>query len=471
MRVKYITNAAVEIEHNGFRVLCDPWFTDGAYYGSWFHWPVLPSDIIERYKDVDAIYISHVHPDHFDPATLAQFSKDIPIFICEYGEKYFLRHLQALGFKTITEVPNRATVKFKGGLEMEIIAADDNNPIAFAVAYNTRILKREGGSKNIDSMAIFKADGQIVFNTNDCPWVLVTFALPYILNKYERIDVLLTAYAGAGPFPQCYDYEPDDMRQMAIQAAYSYLSQPFELVTRLNPRFYIPFAGQYILGGRYGWMNQFKGTFELDDLERDLKDYIATKAPDSKMVLLDFEGTLDCKTGAVEKPFTDTNLPARNAYIKDVLGSKAFDFDSFPLLDKDTFNRKMMEARARLYRKQEEFSYFSQWVVNISDGEGGWYAIPLDTRSAQHVNAPVGARQYNVSMDQRLFHSILARKANWNNAEVGSHLKIAIKVPAGIPSMEAMLPYIMAYFQGDFEKTENTNGNQNKEKNLEASSA
>ena len=39
MKVKYIYSACLEIECGGFRILTDPWFTDGAYDGSWFQYP------------------------------------------------------------------------------------------------------------------------------------------------------------------------------------------------------------------------------------------------------------------------------------------------------------------------------------------------------------------------------------------------------------------------------------------------
>ena len=32
MKVEYLTSACVVVEHDGIRVLCDPWLTDGVYY-------------------------------------------------------------------------------------------------------------------------------------------------------------------------------------------------------------------------------------------------------------------------------------------------------------------------------------------------------------------------------------------------------------------------------------------------------
>ena len=97
MNVKYINSATVIIENNGIRVLCDPWLIDGAYYGSWCHYPVLEF-CPEDFSDIDYIYISHVHPDHMHVDTLKRFSRDIPILIHEYEFKFLKGLISILGF-------------------------------------------------------------------------------------------------------------------------------------------------------------------------------------------------------------------------------------------------------------------------------------------------------------------------------------------------------------------------------------
>ena len=85
------------------RVLCDPWLSEGIYYGSWFHYPPLDTDV-EAFGDVDYVYVSHIHPDHMDVATLRQLPKALPLLIHDYEDKPLLRILSGLGFSDITEV-------------------------------------------------------------------------------------------------------------------------------------------------------------------------------------------------------------------------------------------------------------------------------------------------------------------------------------------------------------------------------
>jgi len=65
MIVKYISSACLQIQTLDIRILTDPWFTQGIYDGAWFSFPYIdPFDFI---NEPDYIYVSHIHPDHYDP--------------------------------------------------------------------------------------------------------------------------------------------------------------------------------------------------------------------------------------------------------------------------------------------------------------------------------------------------------------------------------------------------------------------
>ena len=100
MRLQYISSACVLIEDNGVKILCDPWLVDGAYLDSWFHYPPLKFQP-EQFNDVDFIYISHIHPDHFDPNTLNRMNKKIPIIINNYVSKFLKKNIEEIGFEVI----------------------------------------------------------------------------------------------------------------------------------------------------------------------------------------------------------------------------------------------------------------------------------------------------------------------------------------------------------------------------------
>ena len=64
MKLTYIKSATCVIKDGSKSILMDPWLVNGEYYGSWFHQKT--KDIcLKNIKNINYIYISHIHPDHF----------------------------------------------------------------------------------------------------------------------------------------------------------------------------------------------------------------------------------------------------------------------------------------------------------------------------------------------------------------------------------------------------------------------
>ena len=58
MRIKLYRSATVGIEFENFKLLMDPWLTDGEYYGSWSHYPQFDfENNLKEINSYDAIYI------------------------------------------------------------------------------------------------------------------------------------------------------------------------------------------------------------------------------------------------------------------------------------------------------------------------------------------------------------------------------------------------------------------------------
>src|SRR6185295_10842912 len=124
MKVTYIGHACMIMESGGTRILMDPWLIDPTYHGTWWHYPPLTLGIRDLPK-IDYLYISHEHPDHFDPPTLRQFDKDLKVIIPNFRRKRFLERLQAIGFRDITELAFGTERHLNGsGLSLRLIAPD-----------------------------------------------------------------------------------------------------------------------------------------------------------------------------------------------------------------------------------------------------------------------------------------------------------------------------------------------------------
>ena len=75
---KLFRSATVGISGKNFKLLIDPWLTDGEYYGSWYHYPKFNiKKNLDELNSFNAIYISHIHPDHSSVETLKLINKKL----------------------------------------------------------------------------------------------------------------------------------------------------------------------------------------------------------------------------------------------------------------------------------------------------------------------------------------------------------------------------------------------------------
>jgi UDP-MurNAc hydroxylase len=426
MRLTNYKSATVLIETADARILMDPWFVDGEYYGSWAHYPPVDFDPKEL-GDVDAIYISHIHPDHFSRRTLEMMSRDIPIYIHDYASPFLKRNVEGMGFK-VHVAPHNEPISFGGKTHLRILGADDCDPIHCGKLIGCAMKGAPGQSAQVDSLAVVSDGQHTVVNVNDCPFPLARPALARLTELYGVIDLLLAGYSGAGPYPQCFLSELSSEEAVAAGARkrYQFLEQAADFIAEVKPRFYMPFAGAYLLTGRLAHLNSLRGVPDLMTAKEYLENLPRVRATGSKCVLLDYGESVDVGTGAASAPFNPVSVADREEYISSVLAKRAFD-DADPEPSEDELLELLPKAAARLESKRAELGFNSDasLVVPFSDERGavmafdgsGFRIMPLAEAWALPVY--VGAR-----VDRRLLHRLLRgpRFAHWNNAEVGSHI-------------------------------------------------
>ena len=124
MKITQIRNATVIIEYKDTKFLIDPVLSDKGVLPPFANSPrqernplgELPFDI-DRILDVDAVIVTHLHPDHFDEAAKKLVPKDIKVFVqndADYSvlEEYGFKNLEVLGEDT--SFNNISLIKTKG---------------------------------------------------------------------------------------------------------------------------------------------------------------------------------------------------------------------------------------------------------------------------------------------------------------------------------------------------------------------
>ncbi len=190
MQFQFIGNAS-GIFHGsmGTRILCDPWIKDGVFEGSWFHYPPLKTKLRDL-ENVDAIYVSHIHPDHYDQRYF-NFSKKKPIILLDEGPNFLKKNLISRGYKNIISIKHDETKTFK------------EFKLTLFKPFVGHIFEESLLGNLIDSAIVFQNDKKTAINFNDnTPDKKACIKLK---KKFKEIDLALINYNAAGPYPSCFD--------------------------------------------------------------------------------------------------------------------------------------------------------------------------------------------------------------------------------------------------------------------------
>lgn len=223
MKVTFIGHACILVESQGKHLLMDPWLVDPTYHGTWWHYPPLvhkPQDL----PKLDYIYISHEHPDHFDPPTLQQLNKDAKIIIGNFRKKRFRDRIRACGYEDIVELDFAQEFACPGSdLRLRLVAPD--RPWD-------------------DSAMLVKANGTTVFNVNDCHLDDQTLAR---IGEEEKIDLAFLTFTGASQYPGCFDYPEEVKIQRWRASKMAHLEEFANWAKLVRAKSAVPAAGNFAL--------------------------------------------------------------------------------------------------------------------------------------------------------------------------------------------------------------------------------
>lgn len=117
MKIQQIRNATIVVEYAGKKMLVDPMFSaKGALASAPMpakDWNMkrnplheLPFSIEEIVNDIDFIFLSHLHFDHWDKAAADSLPKDIKIFVQDEKDK---KQIEKLGFTNVEILTDNST--------------------------------------------------------------------------------------------------------------------------------------------------------------------------------------------------------------------------------------------------------------------------------------------------------------------------------------------------------------------------
>jgi len=401
MKVQYISSACLQIETSDISILTDPWFSQGIFVGSWFSFPYIdPFDFI---KEPDYIYISHIHPDHYDPIFLhklfEKFGKK-PILIPDFDKNYLF---------------------FKGksdGLEL--------TPVREFKTGNTSLFIEEndtGSISDIDS-ALIVHDGlsnQSLLNLNDC-----IFNKPHaekvksiIHNLTDELDIMALGYTGASPYPQTY-YDMKSEKELLIRKAEEKKQKGFDrynsFTNFFSAKYHLPFAGEYLLGGSKVELNRFRG----------VADAFEVKAFDSKALVFHSGGGIDLDSGHVsserDAAYSATEVSDR----LNEISLAQMDYERDLLIDFNNINfARIMKAAAANAQKKSEIKGEYSFIFSITENDAirKKFIFICSTGELNEIsdNEKISTETFSeIIIDYRLLFGLITGIYHWDNADIGS---------------------------------------------------
>ena len=431
MKIKLYRSSTVGLNLSGYKLLMDPWLTDGEYYGSWSHYPYYDLDKnINEINSYNAIYISHIHPDHCSDDTLRKISKEIPIYIHSYHSKFLKFKLERIGFKVI-ELENNKRTKLDKNAYLNIFAADNCNPeLCFKFSGCADFTAKEGNSQQIDTLSIIDDGKNVLMNVNDCPFELAQSTFNDIKKQYEKINVLLTGYGGAGPYPQCFENLNSEEKMIAAQSKEKkFLNQAIKYIDEIKPDYYLPFAGTYTLTGKLSNLQNLRGVSSIDNAYNFFENYYSSKnlSNSIRSLKLNVGSTFDLNIKEYDKDYQKINIKEYQSYIDLELSNKLFTYEKDEIPSFDEIYELSKKAHQKFLDKMliNNVSLKSDIFVKVN-GKSLMLGKNKDLLvvKSDEINQ-ISKKYVRYETDTRLLKRLLMgpRYAHWNNAEIGSHLK------------------------------------------------
>jgi UDP-MurNAc hydroxylase len=414
MKVTLIADSCFIFEHNGKRILTDPWIGTPIAGGAWIQFP--PPVI--KAKDVgplDYIFISHIHEDHCDLHTIKHLDRDAEIVLMDRKPNFVADFLDfhGLTFKKVHNIKLRDKFEIMPGFLLEPVEADPAHKL----------------NHMIDSSLLIHYDGKSIYFANDNP--------PYeglddYLKQYDFELAIIPPVGGSG-YPAFYENLSDEEKTAKAQAIQlKYFEEMLACLRRINPRLYSVAANGHVLSGENAGLNKFM-CWPANNNEpfKYLRDN--TGPEDSfRPVIISPGVTLNLQNydGASyeDAVIAYDNEAERTSYIEEVAAKVPYFFDSFDMRSSINFKTlfELAHRRMRDYLARNKVDIDMRYLFPF-DAEGDKRVAAIDMQAPYdlsfHDADAAHDRFLTVNVDPRALYFLLTGGFSWNIADATGFIK------------------------------------------------
>ncbi len=425
MKITFFANAMVLLEGKSTSVLCDPWITFDMVSSSGFY--NFPEATLSR-ADIAAIkpgyiYITHTHPDHFDPTTLHLFDRNTPILVADYaGNNFTARAVRRAGFSDLRIVPRDGSLDLSGPDKVWMEPA--------------------ANAPDVDSIAIFRIDGKNAVNANDN--IFDQEQCERIRDRAGGVNIALLPSSAHGPFPMFFEnFTADEKKRLAQKRGERQTADFVRYIKTFKPRWVVPIAGGLVAAGPKVRQYIYSGIRPRTEVIQDalkkvtFEPILLSEGNSYNFSTEERHGTYVEKTYATEKNYIDRLADHQGVFSAGGL----FHISPSERID---LTRMLTLARQTQRKWQTDMKSSSKMTYFFDVGDEKLYRLSLADESVQRVaESDITDDVYEIfRLPYELIVGLLTRHYVWSNVKT-QHVTYYRKAPG----MDAELMLLLNYLQ------------------------
>jgi UDP-MurNAc hydroxylase len=215
MKFTIVSHAGLLVESAGTSLMMDPWIVGSCYWRSWWNYPK-PAAFATQLTDLDYVYLTHMHWDHFHGPSLRKLPRSATLLIPEAHFPRMRKDAEIFRFREIVELPHGKTVALKNGLEI--------TSYQYSLFMDTAVAVSDGSTT--------------LLNMNDCK--IAGRALRQLVSRHPKIDFVFRSHSSASAYPWCVKSEDPDA--LGYRTNEDYMSEFANTARLVSARHAIPFA-------------------------------------------------------------------------------------------------------------------------------------------------------------------------------------------------------------------------------------
>jgi UDP-MurNAc hydroxylase len=397
--IRYLGHAGFMVSYAGIRLLIDPWFYP-AFLDAWFPFPDnrhLLGDVVDG--RFDALYISHLHEDHFDRRVLEQLDRDLTVLVPRYRSKELARRLSAMGFEKLMTLGHGEQHTLADGFTVTMLLDTSHKE-------DSGLLADLGGFKFLD--------------LNDCN--------PKLSELPRRVDLLAAQFSGAMWYPNCYSYPSHVMKQKVADVRQGLMETLVKKVRITGARMYLPSAGPacFLDPNLAAYNNRQETIFPTWE---DVCDEFTMACPDTQVLRMAPGDCADGVSHGVVPVIARSGVSSADAdsgdYIAGYRERRRAEWQAYYKRPEDPVSAAEMEEYfRRLQRWNARFLRDYRKDVLIVADDVHW-GIRLGQLADHFVfEEDINDPEYTIHVPARVLRAVLAGETGWEEALLSMRLSL-----------------------------------------------